>query len=134
MVLGDSGAGKSRLVAEALLHGAQLIGDDQLLLSVPSGQLHAAPAPNIAGLLELHGFGIARVPQAVSPHRIHAVVQLSAKGGERHPNEEYYDYSGSKTPIFMLKLMHVPSLLLALGAMQKGCMLPSDWHASLRAS
>ena len=69
LIRGAAGAGKSRL-ALALLHAAQarllpfarLVGDDRLLLEAQHGRLLVRPAPALAGLIEVRGLGIRRVP------------------------------------------------------------------------
>ena len=69
LIRGDSGAGKSRL-AFALLRNAQaqylpfrrLVGDDRVHLEPVHDRLLVRPAPALAGLIELRGLGIRRLP------------------------------------------------------------------------
>src|SRR5258706_15484653 len=69
LIQGPAGAGKSRL-ALALLSTAQtgqlafarLVADDRVLIECMHGRLLVRPAPALAGLLEVRGLGIRRVP------------------------------------------------------------------------
>jgi serine kinase of HPr protein (carbohydrate metabolism regulator) len=77
LIRGPAGAGKSSLArdilarAEGLGGFAALVSDDRVRLSAASGRVVAsAPAP-IAGLLEIRGIGLVRVP-----HEPAAVLRL----------------------------------------------------------
>lgn len=71
LLLGAPGSGKSDLALRLIEAGACLVADDQVLLSAEAGALLAAPPPSIAGLLEVRGVGILRLP-----HRRIARVRL----------------------------------------------------------
>jgi HPr kinase/phosphorylase len=96
LIRGPSGAGKSRLAFELILAGragylppTQLIGDDRLLLRVQDGRLHAQPAPELEGLIEIRGLGIRHcdfVPQGV----VGLVVDLSAVDAGRMPEQDSF--------------------------------------------
>jgi HPr kinase/phosphorylase len=96
LIRGPSGAGKSRLAFELILAGragylppTQLIGDDRLLLSAQDGRLHAQPAPELEGLIEIRGLGIRHcdfVPQAA----VGLVVDLCAPDAGRMPERESF--------------------------------------------
>jgi HPr kinase/phosphorylase len=84
LIRGPSGSGKSRL-AFALLQAAEerrlafarLVSDDRTLIAVAHQRLLAKPVPELAGLIEVYGLGIRRVPyepQAV----VFLVVDLAA--------------------------------------------------------
>lgn len=69
LIRGAAGTGKSHLAlrliqaAEAgLWRFARLVGDDRVLLSAAHGRLLVKPAPALAGLLEIRGLGIRRLP------------------------------------------------------------------------
>lgn len=57
-IVGPSGSGKSSLALALIDRGAQLIGDDAVTLQRTGDHLVAAPPPNIAGLIEVHGVGL----------------------------------------------------------------------------
>jgi HPr kinase/phosphorylase len=58
LLIGPPGAGKSDLLLRLLNHGFSLVADDQVLLH----GLQASPPPALAGLLEVRGLGIFRLP------------------------------------------------------------------------
>lgn len=95
LLLGPSGSGKSdlalRFVALPPTPGLgvtlqpALVADDRVTLRREAARLMATPPANLAGLLEVHGVGILRVPHvAAAPVRL--VVELVAAAEvERHP-------------------------------------------------
>jgi HPr kinase/phosphorylase len=60
LLLGPSGSGKSDLVLRLCAHGFDLVADDRV--DVVDGI--ARPPPALAGLLEVRGLGIFRLPYA----------------------------------------------------------------------
>ena len=60
LILGPSGSGKSRLLADLLAAGAWLVADDLVRLDRQRGRL-VASAVSPAGLIELRGGGIFHV-------------------------------------------------------------------------
>jgi HPr kinase/phosphorylase len=80
LLLGPPGAGKSDLLLRLLDHGFSLIADDQVCLD----GLHASAPPAIAGLIEVRGLGIVRLPHCSAPLRL--AVRLAR--GERLPLPE----------------------------------------------
>jgi HPr kinase/phosphorylase len=84
MIRGPSGSGKSRL-AFALLQAAEdgrlafarLVSDDRTRLAVAHQRLLAMPVPELAGLIEIHGVGIKRLPYEPMAV-VFMVVDLSA--------------------------------------------------------
>lgn len=64
LIRGDSGAGKSELALMLIDRGGQLISDDQVSLSRRGEVLFAAPAPNIAGRIEVRNLGIVEMAAA----------------------------------------------------------------------
>lgn len=77
LIRGASGSGKSSL-ALALLFGsppAALIADDRVVLAVASGRLIASAPAELAGLIEVRGFGIVRRP-CVASAAIDLVAEL----------------------------------------------------------
>jgi HPr kinase/phosphorylase len=93
LIRGDAGSGKSSLVfalVEAALTAratfARLVADDRALVEAAHGRLLARPVPELAGLLEIRGLGIRRVPYepvAVVSH----VVDLAVANAARLPDE-----------------------------------------------
>ena len=64
LIRGPSGSGKSRLALRLLqsLPFARLVGDDRVHLLAANGRLLVRPASELAGLLEVRGLGIRRLP------------------------------------------------------------------------
>jgi HPr kinase/phosphorylase len=80
LLLGPSGCGKSDLALRLLSRGFALIGDDQV--EVAGGVARAAPA--LAGLLEVRGIGIVRLPYTAEA-RLVLEVELGKTRPERLP-------------------------------------------------
>jgi HPr kinase/phosphorylase len=80
LIRGASGSGKSSLVLE-LLRGdpgtAHLVADDRVVLSVAHGRLLADVPPMLAGLLEVRGLGLVKLPH-IAPIVIRLIVDLVA--------------------------------------------------------
>lgn len=114
LIRGPSGSGKSRLAmalieaqAQGLVRWARLIGDDRVVLEARSGALLVRPAPALAGLIEVRGLGIRRLPyEAVAA--VGLVVDLAATDAERLPGPVT-----SKTAVSGIDL---PRLAVAPGA------------------
>lgn len=85
LLLGPSGSGKSDLLLRLLDHGFDLVADDRV--DVEGGT--ASPPPALAGLLEVRGLGLLRLP-----HRASAALRLAVALGRgarlphpaRHPD------------------------------------------------
>jgi len=92
LIRGAAGAGKSRLAwdllqaaANGLLPFARLVADDRAHLEAAHGRLLVRPARELAGLIEIRGLGIRRLPyEAVAVVRL--VADLAAADAARLPN------------------------------------------------
>jgi HPr kinase/phosphorylase len=68
LIRGEPGSGKSRLALRLLetagreLPFVRLVGDDRVYLESRAGRLVVRPPQELAGLLEVRGIGIVRVP------------------------------------------------------------------------
>ncbi len=101
LLRGVSGRGKSDLALRLLrLTGnARLIADDQVYLTAREGRLVARPPDVIAGLLEVRGLGLARVPY-MEEGPIDLVVDLVARDeAPRLPEPRYVDIEGMRLPL-----------------------------------
>jgi serine kinase of HPr protein (carbohydrate metabolism regulator) len=90
LIRGPSGAGKSRLALELIqvphtgaLPFARLVGDDRVHLQEAGGRLLVRPASALAGLLEVRGAGILRLPY--EPNAVIGLVVDLAVDGQRWP-------------------------------------------------
>ena len=132
LLVGESGIGKSSLTAEATMLGAKFIADDQVQLSLVQGMLTGAPVPNLAGVIELRGYGLIKIVDFNQRQVIHLMVGLATGDAERMPAPQSREFLGVKIPY--LKLPPPPHttaarLVFYLKAMQDGRILPQDWSA-----
>jgi serine kinase of HPr protein (carbohydrate metabolism regulator) len=114
LIRGPSGSGKSQLVLAMLdaascgrVRFARLIGDDRVQLQAAHDRLLVRPAPELAGLIELHGIGIRRLPY--EPVAVVGwVVDLAATDAERLPDRA--------TRTATVEGLAIPRLAVAAGA------------------
>jgi serine kinase of HPr protein (carbohydrate metabolism regulator) len=91
LIRGPAGSGKSRLAFAAieaarsgLLHFARLVGDDRVHVEAAHGRLLVRPADTLAGLIEIRGLGIRRMPY--EPLAVTGlVIDLAVADAERLP-------------------------------------------------
>lgn len=91
LIRGPAGSGKSRLVlalieaaGAGLLPFARLVADDRAYLQAVNGRLLVRPAEKLAGLLEVRGLGLRRLPFEPLA-MVGAVIDLDAADAERLP-------------------------------------------------
>jgi hypothetical protein len=84
LIEGRPGSGKSSLALALIDRGAGLIGDDAVTLACAGEALIASPPPNIAGLLEVRGIGIIRLPVA-PPAPVALILTLGGPPPARLP-------------------------------------------------
>lgn len=104
LIRGPAGAGKSRLAFAAieaartgLIAFARLVGDDRVHVEAAYGRLLVRPAETLAGLIEIRGLGIRRVPFE-SLAAVGLVVDLAAADAERLPAAGNAAISGIALP------------------------------------
>src|SRR5262245_25653584 len=94
LIRGPAGSGKSRLAMALLRVGTsgmlpftRLIGDDRVHVEPAHGRLLIRPADRLAGLIEVRGLGIRRLPY--EPLAVAGlVIDLAAVDSERLPVRE----------------------------------------------
>jgi HPr kinase/phosphorylase len=89
LLLGPPGAGKSDMVLRLLDRGFTLVADDRV--DIADG--YASPPAPLAGLLEVRGLGIVRLPY-VAPVRLRLAALLGEGAGERLPAPEQHEPTG----------------------------------------
>jgi HPr kinase/phosphorylase len=93
LIRGPSGSGKSRLAYELIsaaggaLRFARLVADDRAEVEPAAGRLLVRPAPALAGLIEVRGLGIRRLPHEPIAV-VGLVVDLGAADAQRLPAAE----------------------------------------------
>lgn len=94
LFLGPSGIGKSSLAFSCLAAAkplglfSALVADDRVLISKRNDHVIAECPPSIAGLIEVRGTGILKIPY-ISPVLIHfAVLPVDLGTAERLPDED----------------------------------------------
>lgn len=80
LLIGPSGAGKSDMLLRLIDRGFALVADDQVVIE--DGL--ARPPEALAGLLEVRGLGLFRLPY-IAPVRLRLVVSLSGVAASRLP-------------------------------------------------
>lgn len=90
LLLGPSGAGKSDLALRLIERGAMLVADDQTELFGLGGTLQARAPGSLAGLIEIRGVGLIRLPRAESA-RVALCVALHPLPVSRLPQPEFYE-------------------------------------------
>lgn len=91
LIRGPSASGKSRLALE-LIHAARggtlgfarLVGDDRVHVEAAHGRLLVRPAAALAGMIELRGVGILKLPY--EPSAVVGLVVDLAAAAERLPD------------------------------------------------
>ena len=91
LIQGPAGSGKSRLAValldaarQGLIPFARLVADDRAHVEAAHGRLLVRPAPALAGLIEVRGLGIRRVPYEPLA-TVDVLVELGSKDAERLP-------------------------------------------------
>jgi len=124
LIRGPSDAGKSQLAwqlinaAPAQIPFARLVGDDRLFVEARHGRLVVRPAPELAGLIEIRGLGIRRLPHEPCAV-VGLVVDLAAADADRLPAREALrtEILGITLPRLAVAPSHqgLPALLAWLG-------------------
>ena len=84
LLLGASGSGKSATALDLLSRGAELIADDQVVLTRQGNQVLASCLPGFAGKIEARGIGILDIG-ASEPAAVELVVDLDQTELQRLP-------------------------------------------------
>jgi HPr kinase/phosphorylase len=94
LIRGPSGSGKSRLALELIqaavsggLRFARLVADDRVHLAPAGGRLLARPAEPLAGLIEVRGVGLLRLPYEPCAV-VGLIADLGAEDSSRLPTAD----------------------------------------------
>jgi serine kinase of HPr protein (carbohydrate metabolism regulator) len=98
LLRGASGAGKSDLALRLIDCGAVLIADDRVEVRMDQGRVVAGAPAILAGLLEVRGVGILRLPFAPIAE-LHLVVDLvKPEGVDRLPEPDWTTVLDGRLP------------------------------------
>ena len=102
IIRGPSGAGKSDLALRLIDRGARLVADDRVDLLVSDNSVIARAPETLAGLLEIRGLGILRVP-VLEATVVRVVVDLvNQENVPRLPNHRMTGLIGIDVPTVTL--------------------------------
>ncbi len=120
LLRGPSGSGKSDLALRLIDGGARLIADDQTHLAKKGRALIASPPPVLAGMIEVRGIGIVKLPRSrlLAAAPLALLVDLArADAIERMPEPAYemvQDVELSRLILSPFEVSAVAKLRLAL--------------------
>ncbi|MGK2285234.1 HPr kinase/phosphorylase [Pedomonas sp. V897] len=118
LIMGSAGSGKSTLALRLIDRGAMLVADDYALITRGAGGLVARPPARIAGLIEVRGMGIFRLP-----YRLEAPIALSVRLGgedERLPEPKEWEMLGVAVPLIVMDALRDDSPLKVEMALSGG--------------
>ncbi len=101
MIEGPPGAGKSSLALMLIDRGAQLVGDDGVVLRTENGVLTASPHPNTAGLFEIRNVGLVTISTVRAP--VCLVLQLTDEAPRFIDKPEITTLQGSAIPAIQFR-------------------------------
>ena len=127
LILGQSGSGKSALALQMMAHGATLVADDRVALSMVGDTAMADAAPNLRGLIEARGIGLLRAHTAgTTPIRY--VVDLDQNEPARLPDPDKTLVLKQSVPL--LRAAGVPNLAAALMQLLKMGRVDPEWPST----
>ncbi len=95
--MGASGSGKSSLALQLMAYGAELVADDQVILTQDKGLL-AAAVPSLAGLIEARGLGILKA-DATPVVRLALAIDMDTSEVDRVPPARQITILGQTLPL-----------------------------------
>ncbi|WP_159978036.1 MULTISPECIES: HPr kinase/phosphorylase [unclassified Novosphingobium] len=101
LIEGAPGTGKSALALALIDRGAQLVGDDSVLLQSDGAQLRARPHPNTRGMLEVRNLGILPFP-CVDEAPVALVLALDSNAPRYIEVSESITIGGIELPLVRL--------------------------------
>lgn len=101
LIEGAPGSGKSSLALALIDRGAQLIGDDSVMLECMGDRVRVCPHPNTRGLLEVRNLGLVAMP-VVDGAPVGLVVRLDETAPRFIEQAETAVLAGMAVPLVRL--------------------------------
>lgn len=98
LILGQAGAGKSRLGLELMAFGAELVADDGVLLEKTDEAITLSCPATIKGIIEARGVGLLSVTP-IEQARLAIVVDMDKTAESRLPTAKTISILGSEFPL-----------------------------------
>jgi serine kinase of HPr protein (carbohydrate metabolism regulator) len=98
LLRGPSGSGKSDLALRAIDRGAQLVADDQVVLTRRGDSMMASAPSSLRGLIEVRGLGIVRMDAAAEARLALVADMADLDSIERLPERRRCDIEGVALP------------------------------------
>ncbi|APZ53380.1 HPr kinase/phosphorylase [Salipiger abyssi] len=98
LIRGASGSGKSGLALEMMARGAQLVADDQVIVTACDGALWLSAPETLHGMIEARGLGLLAA-SASGPVRLAAMLDLDRPETERLPQRREIMLQGQRIPL-----------------------------------
>ncbi len=126
LIAGGAGSGKTTLALEMIALGAELVADDRVVAAADGkGRAWLSAPETIAGLVEVRGFGLARLPaRARAP--VVLVADLDATEPARLPERRMRMLAGIACPVYLCK--GKPGLAAALTCLLNAESWPGPEH------
>lgn len=126
LITGRAGSGKTTLALEMIALGAELVSDDRVRAEADgAGTLRLSPPGRIAGLVEVRGFGLARLP-ARAEVPLTLIADLEECELARLPEPRQRMLHGIACPVFLCK--GKPGLAAALTCLLRAQEWPGAEH------
>lgn len=101
LIEGVPGSGKSSLALALIDRGAELVGDDSVMLEAINGRLIARPHPNTQGLIEVRNLGLLPFPVR-SEAPVALVVRLDQAAPRFVEEADAIEIAGLSIPLIRL--------------------------------
>lgn len=111
LIIGSSGAGKSRLALELMALGAELVADDQCYVTSNELGVVASRPYSLPQAIEVRGIGL-MAAHCVETSLVSAVLDLDVIAQERLPHLQYIQMGDCNVPLLQLsKQTSMPAAL-----------------------
>lgn len=117
LLRGPPGAGKSDLALRLIDGGARLVADDRVVLRRAGASILAAAPPRLAGMLEIRGVGIVRLPFCEAANLSLVADLVEPPSLERLPHPLWCEYLGVRIrsmPVAPFGMSSVAKLRIAV--------------------